>query len=449
MAPKKRYEKPIIIRHTVGLANKFGRAPGTLPMSRIDGFPVHDLVEKFGSPLYVVSEETLRRKYREMVRAFAVRYPRVQIAYSYKTNYLGAVCAALHREGAWAEVVSGFEYSIARELKVPGGEIVFNGPYKTKEELRRAVSDGAMVNIDSYDEMYILEEVARETKQKIKVGVRVNMEIGLMPWERFGFNVESGQAYDAIKRIVSNGLLHVRGLHLHAGTYIDNVDFYRQAAEKLVDFYARIGRELKVKLDYWDMGGGYASSNTLHTAYLTASQTCPTFDEYAEAIGPTLLRGPFGPHDVPLLILEPGRAIVDEAMQLVTTVYSTKRLASGSKSYVVDAGVNLLFASFWYRYEITPVKEAGMATEESSVYGPLCMQIDCLRPSVALPQLRAGDLLVVRNIGAYNFSQSMQFIQPRPAVVMIAGGHVHVVREAETPEYIRKLERVPDHLTKT
>lgn len=446
MQTKLVYEKPVIIRHSVGLANKFGRAPGTIPMSRIDGVAVRDLVERYGSPLYVVSEATLRKKYRDMHRAFSLRYPRTQIAYSYKTNYLSSVCATLHQEGAWAEVVSGFEYDIARSFNIPGQHIVFNGPYKTRTELKRAITDGAMVNIDSTDEMYLLEDIARELGRTIDVGVRVNMELNYPPWDRFGFNVESGQAFDAVKRMMSNKLLNVRGLHIHAGTYIDNVETYRQMAEKLVDLYRNLQTALNLKLHYWDIGGGFASINTLHTSYLPGAQTAPTFDQYAEAVGPTLLRGPFLPAEAPLLILEPGRSLVDEAMHLITTVYSTKRLGNGTKAYVVDAGVNLLFASFWYRYDVIPGQDAGPAVEESVLYGPLCMQIDVIRPSVPLPQLRTGDLLVVKNVGAYNFSQSMQFIQPRPAVVHIAEGTAHDVRERETTEYIRSLERLPKHL---
>jgi diaminopimelate decarboxylase len=446
MAIKEPYERPIIIRHSVGLANKFGRAPSAVPLTRIDGIPTSTLLEQYGSPLYVVSESTLRRKYREMHRAFTVRYPRVQIAYSYKTNYLSSICAALHQEGAWAEVVSGFEYEIATALHVSPKNIVFNGPYKTKEELRRAVEEGAMVNIDSHEEMYLLEDIARELGRVLDVGVRVNMELGYPPWDRFGFNVESGQAFDIVKRMMSNNLLRVRGLHCHAGTYIDNIEIYRQMAEKFVELYRRLRAELTVKLEYWDIGGGFATINTLHTAYLPATQTVPSPDQYAEVIGPTLLRGPFAPNEAPLLILEPGRAVVDEAMHLATTVYAAKRLPSGAKAYVVDAGVNLMFASFWYKYEIQPAQEGNAVMEDAAVYGPLCMQIDCLRPAIPLPQLRHGDILVVKNVGAYNFSQSMQFIQPRPSIVQIADGKVHVVRERETTEYVRTPERLPQHL---
>jgi diaminopimelate decarboxylase len=446
---KQFYEKPIIIRHTVGLANKFGRAPSAVPFPRIDGVPIRSLIQKYGSPLFVTSEQTLRRKYRDLKRAFSLRYPKVQISYSYKTNYLSAICAVLQDEGAFAEVVSGFEYEIARALNVNGENIIFNGPHKTKEELKRAVSENAIINIDNYDEIYALEEIAKEMNTTIPVGIRLNMEIGAMHWDRFGFNYESAQAFEAVKRIQSGGLLKLRGLHCHAGTYNDNVEIYRTMAEKFVQFYQIIKEAFTIKLEYWDIGGGFASINTLHSAYLPGSQTCPSFDQYAEAICPVLMRGPFSGNDIPTLMMEPGRALVDEAMHLVTSVISQKRFTSGGKAYNVDAGVNLLFSSWWYRYEMQPIQDNGATIEDVSVYGPLCMQIDCVRQSVGLPPMRKGDALIIKNVGAYNFSQSMQFIQPRPAIVMISqNGDIHLIRGNETTEYLKQLESVPEHLKK-
>ncbi|MDP2954718.1 MAG: diaminopimelate decarboxylase, partial [Chloroflexota bacterium] len=184
-----------------------------------------------------------------------------------------------------------------------------------------------------------------------------------------------------------------------------------------------------------------------------AEQLTPSFDQYAEAICPALLRGPFRSMETPLLIMEPGRSLVDEAMYLLTSVVSTKRLASEQKGVVIDAGVNLLPTSYWYRHEIQVAQEvgnpsAGSVTEPVNIYGPLCMQIDVLQIGTNLPSLRRGDILVVKNVGAYNFSQSMQFIQPRPAVVLVKDGETEYLRLPETSEYLRQLEKVPERLLK-
>ncbi|MDP2954696.1 MAG: alanine racemase, partial [Chloroflexota bacterium] len=223
---KEFYEKPTVVKHSLGLMNKFGWFSSSIPHTAIDGVSVRGLVEQYGSPLWVVSEATLRRKYRELYRAFTLRYPRVAVAYSYKTNYLSGVCAILHQEGAWAEVVSGFEYSIAEALGIPGPQIVFNGPHKTEEQLLTAIERGSRINVDSYEEISLLEEIAKGRDKPVGIGVRVNMAVGYPAWDRFGFHLESGQALYACQRIMSSPVLRLVGLHVHLGTFITDVNLY-------------------------------------------------------------------------------------------------------------------------------------------------------------------------------------------------------------------------------
>lgn len=446
---KEYYEKPVILRHTVGLTNKFGRNPATTPMKIIDGAHISKLIEDFGSPLYVVSEATLRKKYRDLKRAFDSLYPNAQISYSFKTNYLSAICATFKDEGAFAEVVSFFEYEIAQRLNYSGEQIIFNGPDKSKEHLEVAVDSGSIINVDSLEEIALLEEIAKEKDKIIEIGIRLNMELNYPPWSRFGFNYENGQAYEAVKRAEINGLLKVVGLMTHAGTYVDDVTIYQKMAIKYIEFYQAIHEKLGVTLKNIDIGGGFATINTLHQSWLPGTQTCPSFDEYAKAVCPILLAG-FARIGVtpPRLFMEPGRALVDEAMHLIATVISIKRLTTGEKGLVVDAGVNLLSSNQWYRYEFAVAQECGTIVENTNVFGNLCMNIDVLRSAVPLPALHRGDRIVVKNIGAYNFSQSLQFIQFRPAIVMVRlNGDIDLIRKRENTDYLLKLEAVPKDLS--
>ena len=447
------YEKPTITRHSIGFMNSFAKGSSALSDDKIDGVPVGQLVNRFGSPLWVVSEASLRNKYRDMYRAFSTRYPRVAIAYSCKTNFLSGVCALFHQEGAWAEVVSGFEYDIAENLGIPGDHIVFNGPLKTRTELERAVRQGSRINIDSIQEIYVLEELARERGEVVKVGIRVNMQLYETDWDRFGFNLESGQAHDACMQVASSEHLELSGFHVHIGTFILDVGIYRAMARKLIDLYLAVKDSPGVNIEYLDVGGGYASKNTLHSQWIPGEYACPTFDEYAEAICSTLLAKLSKMPEMPLLILEPGRALIDEGMHLITTVVSRKTSSNGDKGIVVDAGVNLLPMSHWYHFDIQASErvvgmDAGGTTEVVNIFGPLCMHVDCIQIGAYLPPVRAGDLLVVRNVGAYNFSMSMQFIRLRPAVVMITKNGVEYLRLRETTEYVTKLDRIPERLTK-
>jgi len=447
-----KYEKPTIVRNYQGRMNKLAGARQCRPCGDIAGVAVKELVEKFGSPLWVICEADLREKYRNLYRAFSVRYPRVIISYSYKTNFLPGICALFHQEGAWAEVVSGFEYDIALRLGVPGSKIIFNGPYKRKDELKRAAELGSKINADSYDEIYDLEETAVELGRQIKIGIRINMKLYEADWSRFGFNLESGDALHACKLVASSKKLSLAGLHIHIGTQIMDKEIYHNMAEKLADFYREVVKECpSAKIEYLDVGGGYASSNTLHYQWIAGEYVCPTFDEYAESICMPLVSAFSNMQEMPVLFLEPGRALVDECIHMITTIASRKELPAGHRALVLDAGINLLPTCYWYRFEIRPAEMAhdpakGGLTEVVSLYGPLCMNIDCIQEISILPPLRAGDHLVIRNVGAYNFSQSLQFIRPRPAAVIITGTSVEYLRLPETTEYLMELNRIPKQL---
>lgn len=446
MTAKLPYERPTITRQVEGLMNKVGRPAPARALEEIDGVPVSTLVEKHGSPLFVFSERGIRRRAREAQQLFSIRYPKVQFAWSYKTNYLDAVCAVFHSEGAWAEVVSAMEYEKARRLGVPGRQIIYNGPYKTTDSLRRALREGALINIDHLDELAELETLAGDG-EKPGVGLRLNLDAGIIPqWHRFGFNLEGGQAYHAVKRLAAGGKLDLVALHCHLGTFILDPLAYSRAVEKLLDFAAALKTEFGFTLRYLNLGGGFASTNTLHTQYLPGDQSAPSLAQYADALTEPLIRRQHA-GEIPTLLLETGRALIDEAGSLIATVQGTKRLASGRRAIILDAGLNVLLTTWWYRLHIIPAQPGSGLAEETAVYGPLCMNIDCLRENIVLPDLQRGDRVVIRPAGAYCFTQSMQFIALRPACVLIApDSKVDCIRRAETLDDLVGPEALPDRL---
>ncbi len=442
------FERPLVQKISAGLPSKFGIQGKLEPITHIDGIPVNSLIEEFGSPVFVISENTIRKTYKEAYRAFASRYPKVQFAWSYKTNYLNAVCSVFHQEGSWAEVVSGFEYDKAIAIGVEPGHIIFNGPDKTIEDLTKAISQGSLIHIDHFDELYDIIDLADRLEERPQVAIRVNMDTGIYPqWDRFGFNYENGEAWDALNRIMVNGNMDLVGLHTHIGTYMMSTDAYRIAATKLVDLAQGLMRKHKHAISYIDMGGGFASRNTLKGAYYPGSDTTPSFDDFAEAITSAFMKSELKPDDLPLLILETGRALIDDAGYLLGTVIANKRLADGRRSTIIDAGVNLLFTAFWYEHDIRPAKAVSDQTEDSTIYGPLCMNIDVIRGNVLFPLLKKGDHYVIKRIGAYNNTQWLQFITLRPNVVMIdTTGTPHIIRKAETLDSLNQHELTPGHL---
>ncbi len=442
------FERPLIKKINAGMPSKFGLKPTLKPIEKIDGIPVDDLLKKYGSPLYVISEQTIRETYREAKQAFETRYPKVQFAWSYKTNYLNAVCKIFHQEGAWAEVVSGMEYDKALQNGVKGSQIIFNGPSKSREDLVKAVSNDSLIHVDHFDELFLLLEIAQTSDKKPKVAIRVNMDTGIYPkWDRFGFNYENGEAWEALNRIMLSEKLELVGLHTHIGTYIMTPSAYKVAASKLADLAYNVERKFKYNIRYIDMGGGFASKNTLKGAYHTGIDTSPTFEEYAEAISGALISSNLNPEKLPVLILETGRALIDDAGYILGTVIANKRLSDGRRSLIVDVGVNLLFTSFWYEHEIYPATNSTQFTEDTTIYGPLCMNIDVIRAAIDFPVLKQGDRFVIKRVGAYNTTQWMQFIHNRPAIVLIdEQGESHVVREHETLDTLMENERLPEHL---
>lgn len=438
----------MINRINAGIPDKYGMRNKINAITHIDGIPVKDLIENYGSPVFVLSENTIRGRYKQAYKAFSTRYPKVQFAWSYKTNYLDSVCRVYHDEGSWAEVVSGFEYDKAVANGVPGNQILFNGPDKSRKDLEKAIASASLIHIDHFDELYMIMELAEVMEATPKLAIRVNMDTGIYPqWDRFGFNYENGDAWTAITRIMLNKKLDLVGLHTHIGTYIMSPGPYGVAAAKLAELAVRIDNKFNHKIKYIDMGGGFASENTLKGAYLPGTDTCPSFDDYAETITNAIINSSIDPDHMPTLFLETGRALIDDAGYLLGSVLANKRLADGRRSTIIDIGVNILFTSFWYEHIIVPAQNSSQHTEDTTIYGPLCMNIDVIRASIQFPLMNKGEHVVIKRVGAYNMTQWLQFITLRPKILLIdVEKKVHVIRQNETNESLTSLEHVPDHL---
>ncbi len=446
---KKIYEKPILIKQTMGMINKFQSGFNDQGMTEIDGVKIKDIVEKFGSPVFVFSERELRKTIRSYVQAFKAYYPNVVFAWSYKTNYLGAICSILHSEGCLAEVVSEFEYQKAKRLGVPGHKIIFNGPCKRSEILEVAAADGAMINIDHFDEIFRLEEIAAKRNKKIDVGLRINLDSGVYPqWSRFGFNLENGQALTMVKRLVKNKKLNLVGVHCHMGTFMLSTKAYQISAEKLLQFAATLKEEYKITLEYINLGGGFPSRNRLKGIYLPPDFSVPPVQDFAKMIGQTL-HEKTNPHYMPTVYFESGRAVVDDSGYLITSIVGSKRLVDGKKAYILDAGVNLMVTPQWYDIPVKVGVDFKGPVEDSILYGPLCMNIDVIRDFVRLPPLSAGTPLIFHPVGAYCVTFWMQFIEYRPNIILITeNNEIEVIRRKETLDDVIGNEQVPERLKK-
>lgn len=447
------WEPPYIQPHRMGAVNKFGHRTAQDDATKsVFGVPVSHLVQQFGSPLFVTSESKLRANVRNLRSAFERRYKSVVHGWSYKTNYTSAICNILHQEGSWAEVVSKFEYEKARALGVPGDRIIFNGPSKTRDIIERAINEGAYIHVDHMDELKLIESIAREQNRIVPLALRLNFETGYTePWSRFGFNLESGQAHQAAKLIALSPHMTLTGLHSHIGTFILEPRAYAEQIRVMCKFMRELELSEGALIENIDIGGGFPSRNALQGIYLPPGQSVPDVSEYAEAICTVLEQETTYRRElnrpIPRLIIESGRAVVDDTQVLICTVLGTKRLPDGRRAAILNAGTNLLFTAYWYNHEVKLVRDAVGLQEETVLYGPLCMNIDVVRQSIHLPPLIAGDHLVISPVGAYNNTQWLQFIEYRPNVVLVQDdGNVSVIRKAEDLSTMMAQDVMPDHL---
>jgi diaminopimelate decarboxylase len=375
---------------------------------------VADLVAEHGSPLWLADVDRARERLAGLRAAWTATWPRTEIAYSYKTNRTTAFLRAFAAGGAGAEVVCAAEYALARDVVgVDGAQITVNGPAKPDALLARAAGDGALVIADSTAE---LERFALAGSRR--AGLRVGLPGPEGHPSRFG--IGPADVVAAGRRARRLGLT-LEVLHVHlvstdftaalgsedAGTLAASVrvgwakppQIHAQAAATLAALAAELG------VDAIDLGGGIPAAPS------------PAADAHAAAVAGALRAAGFGGR----LVLEPGRALVADAVDLACTVVAVKTLADGTTCAVLDAGTNLLPGALWGWPHLEALAPRG-GEAPTLVAGPLCLNIDVVAPAARLGDLAPGDVLIARGVGAYQQVQSTQFGDLRPAVVARDGG---------------------------
>src|SRR3989344_9496339 len=162
----------------------------------VEGVKIDNLVSQYGSPLLIFSKRIILEKYRKLKDALERHYPNAQIAYSVKTNYLPALVNILKQEGAFAEVVSGFEFWLAKRLGFKPQEIIFNGPDKKTADIETALREGVILNVDNQQELERIGHISQKLDGEATIGLRVCTTIGSYEWSRIGFNLDNGEAYE-------------------------------------------------------------------------------------------------------------------------------------------------------------------------------------------------------------------------------------------------------------
>ncbi|MBT4963572.1 MAG: hypothetical protein HOI53_09065 [Francisellaceae bacterium] len=379
------------------------------------------LTAKFGSPLFVVSKETIKQKVNHLKKIFNFPGYELVIGYSFKTNYLPGVCKVFLEEGCWAEVVSEMEYDLARRLNVSGDKIIFNGPHKTDEGIANTIKNGSILHLDNIQEYERVCQIASDLQICANVGIRFNFQYYNYSWDKFGFRFNEEEFNVLFEDMAKQKYINFVSLHNHCGTYILEPDLY-VASINTMYLIIQMAQKHGIAPSMIDIGGGLPSTAPLREKYTAGYITGNGINLalYADAIAPGLekIRKLLGNKKL-RLVLEPGRAVIDEAVALITTVIANKNGKHDSKITLIDAGVNILPTTTWYNRVPKVAKQHDSEYTKQRLCGPLCMQIDVISEGSYLPNLKPGDHMIIPNVGAYNHTQSMQFIQYRPATILM------------------------------
>ncbi|HLL67272.1 MAG TPA: diaminopimelate decarboxylase [Micromonosporaceae bacterium] len=411
----------------------------------IGGIDVRELAERFGTPAYIFDEADFRARCREFRDAFGG----ATVYYAGKAFLSRAIVRILDEEGLSLDVCTGGELAVALAAGMPGGRLGLHGNNKSVSELTRAVRAGVgRIIVDSFDEIDRLTAIARELGERPAVMVRVTVGVEAHTHEyiatahedqKFGFSLSGGAAAEAVRRILSDGVLDLRGLHSHIGSQIFDTSAFELSARRLMVLQAAILAEHGVELPEADLGGGFG------IAYTTQDDPAPA-DELARDLFRIVKQECAALHlAVPHLSVEPGRAIVGPAMFTLYEVGTVKDV-DGLRTYVsVDGGMsdNIRTALYDAAYSATIAGRESSATPIlARVVGKHCESGDIVVKDEFLPgDIRPGDILAVPGTGAYCRSMASNYNHvPRPPVVAVADGAARVIVRRETEDDLLALD---------
>jgi diaminopimelate decarboxylase len=419
----------------------------------VGGCDTVEMARRFGTPLYVMDEASIRRRCREYLQAFRSRYPHVEVSFAGKAFLCKAICPIIEQEGLNLDVASGGELFTALSAGFPPERIALHGNNKSLEELQMAVEAGiGRIIVDNMYEIDLLERVAPEAASAVGVSLRVKPGIDPHTHRRirtgqvdtkFGLGFEDGSAMTALRRILAMPKLRFHGIHCHIGSQLLDLEAHLEAVRTMADFLRQLREETGVTATEVNIGGG------LGIRYLASHQP-PTLDSFADAIVSSLTRE-LDRHGLgrPVLAQEPGRSLVGEAGTTLYTIGGIKEIP-GIRTYVsIDGGMSDNPRPQLYDavYEAIVANRAGQPADFlATIAGKHC-ETDILIWDTKIAHPEPGDILAVQSTGAYNYAMASNYNRfPRPAVVLVNDGAADVIVRRETYEDVIARDEVPARL---
>jgi diaminopimelate decarboxylase len=408
----------------------------------IGGVSVLDIAHEYGTPTYVYDVTTLRTTARRFREAFANAYPASRVVYAGKAFLTTALVKLLREEGLGLDVVSGGELHVGLSAGMPASEITLHGNNKSRQELTEAIAAGiGKIVIDNDYEIDLLEDLTHSCKTPLTVLLRLNPGVDVhthqkistgMADSKFGLPIVNGQAAGAVDRIVRIPALHLAGYHAHVGSQLFDPQATLDAIEELLAFAAAMRTRHGIDLECLSPGGGFG------IAYETSDHPL-SLENWALAIGNAVRNGCLDRGlSLPVLTVEPGRAIAGPAGVALYEVGSSKPLP-GIRTYVsVDGGMadNIRPSLYGARYSAAIANRLATDLEDVqtvTIAGKYCESGDILIGEIDLPALKPGDLLAIPAAGAYCLAMASNYnLALKPAVVFVEDGAHRLVRRRET-----------------
>lgn len=428
----------------------------------VDGHAAEQLLTEYGSPLYVISEMTLRANFRRIRKAFEDLWPaRVAILFAIKSNNNPAIRAVIHDEGGGGDCFGLGELHATFEGGADPDLVAMNGGNKSEEELRAAVDRGINVNIDAEDEIDMLLRICEEQGKTVNVALRIKSApedladvpsdyLGIdrdtrlfLMREKWGFSAPV--AARLVRRILATPGLRLRGFNIHTPRFTQNPSLFARCNEDFAEMIVRIRDETGYVPELIDIGGGWPRDRDPESRSHELNPN--SVERFAEAVTGAILKV-FRAHDMPVpeLRLEPGRFIVGNAGVLLGRIGATKRdcgMVWVNADFSTNNLVRIDTASSAYHF----LPAAGMDrpyAERVQIVGPTCIDSRIVDDWPVPPLLR-GEPVAVLDAGMYSESTATQFNSiPRPATIMIGENSIDLIRRRETVEDLYAATSVPE-----
>jgi len=419
----------------------------------IGGCDLSDLVQQYGSPLYILDETSLRVACQQYRDAFKLYYQgRSQVLYASKAWNCLAICAIVASEGLGIDIVSGGELFTALEAGVDPQNLYLHGNNKSREELEFALASGCVIVVDNWFELRTLNQLAESLNHTPRIMLRITPGIECHTHEyirtghldsKFGFDPNEVEA--VLEFVAKSPTLNCLGIHAHIGSQIFELQPHQDIGQVMMQWFKVADDKFGLKFTELNIGGG------LGIRY-TESDDPPSIDEWVKTVCEGVAKA-CQDYDLalPKLLSEPGRSLVGTACVTAYTLGSSKTVPNGRTYITIDGGMSDNPRPITYQSQYRAIVANRMSSEANqtvTVAGKHCESGDILIKDIKLPQTQPGDILVVLDTGAYNYSMASNYNRiPKLAAVLVQNGEANLILKRETYRDLIRQDCLPERLS--